>query len=49
MVPRAWKIVLAVVGIWVALAVVGFALWNAGETVPDSGEGDPLTELRTTP
>ncbi len=47
---RGWKIVLVVVGIWLALGIVSLVLFNIGETVPGRGEGDPVPGLtQTTP
>jgi hypothetical protein len=40
---RLIRIVLVVVGIWVALFLVGYWLFNSGGTVPGTGTGEVVT------
>jgi hypothetical protein len=46
---RVLLIAFAVVAGVIALYFAGEALFNAGETVPGSGEGDPITTVTTAP
>jgi hypothetical protein len=39
---RLIRIAVVVLAIWVALVVIGFWMFNAGDTVPGSGEGIPF-------
>ena len=36
------RIVLVVLGIWLALLVLGLVLFNLGGSVPGKGQGDPV-------
>lgn len=46
---RLIRIGLVILGIWVALFLVGFWLYDSDNTRPGDGQGEPVPGLTTTP